>query len=175
MLNSLYQFGPLPGSTLSHHPGYAFAAGAILISYLLALTYHDIRRFQLPDRLTLSLLWAGLLLQALFTPHFLVSAVLGAAAGYLSLWAIYWLVKWVTKKEGLGYGDFKMMAALGAWLGWESLPLVAMTASVAGTAVFILRFYFYRKVGELPFGPFLAAAGGVIYVSQRVSSLAELQ
>lgn len=191
MLNDLMQRDQLPGipfdyvlsngasyglyDDLSHELGYRLICGAILFAYLLTLSVIDLRRFQLPDRLTLSLLWTGLLLHALFTPHALASAVIGAAAGYLSFWVIYWLVKGITKREGLGYGDFKMMAALGAWLGWESLPRVAVYASLAGTVVFAWRYYLFRHAGELPFGPFLAVAGGVIYFSQQMSSLAELR
>ncbi|KAB7895004.1 prepilin peptidase [Rouxiella sp. S1S-2] len=165
MFNDLYQLG------IVH--GYAFITCVILVGYLLALSVIDIERFQLPDRLTLSLLWVGLMLHALFTPQFLASSVIGAAAGYFFLWAIYWLVKLVIKKEGLGYGDFKLMAALGAWLGWECLPWVAVYASITGIIVFFLRFCFNRNKGEIPFGPFLAAAGGIIYISQQMNSLAD--
>lgn len=164
MFNELYQ--------LSLEHGYALITCLILVGYLLALSYIDIRHFQLPDSLTLSMLWTGLLLHAVFTPQYLVSSVIGAIAGYLSFWAIYWFVKWAFKKEGLGYGDFKLMAGLGAWLGWECLPFVAVYASAIGIVAFVLRFCFYRNKGEIPFGPFLAVVGGAIYISQQITSLA---
>lgn len=165
MLIDLYQFGLLHS--------YKIISCAILVSFLLALTYTDLTRYQLPDRLTLSLLWTGLLLHAVFNPHSLASSIFGAAGGYLSLWSLYWLIKLVTKKEGLGYGDFKLMAALGAWLGWECLPFVAVYASVMGILAYIARFILLRNKGEIPFGPFLAGGGGAIYISQQVYSLAD--
>ncbi|EIC82221.1 A24 family peptidase [Serratia sp. M24T3] len=165
MFNQFYQLGLLHG--------YSIITSAIFVSYLLALSYIDVIRFQLPDWLTLSLLWVGLLLHAIFTPQYLVSGVIGAAAGYLGFWAIYWLGKWLFKREGLGYGDFKLMAALGAWMGWECLPFVAVYASIGGAIFYVLRFCFYRTRGEIPFGPFLATVGGVIYVSQQILSLAD--
>lgn len=166
MLNDLFQLSLFPSYAFCDDLCYRIISGTILVCYLLLLSIIDIQRFLLPDRLTLSLLWSGLLLHAWFTPNYLASAVVGAATGYLSLWGLYWLMKWVTKKEGLGYGDFKMMAALGAWLGWESLPLVAVYASVMGTLFYAWRFFSLRHTGQLPFGPFLAVAGGVVYFSQ---------
>ena len=165
MLNDLYQL------SLAH--GYKIITCAILVGFLLALTYTDLTRYQLPDRLTLSLLWIGLLLHAVFNPQYLASAIFGAVGGYLSLWTLYWLIKRVTKKEGLGYGDFKLMAALGAWLGWECLPFVAVYASITGIIAYVARFVLLRNKGEIPFGPFLAVSGGAIYISQQVYSLAD--
>lgn len=165
MFNEMYQ--------LSQIYGYAVITGTLFITYLVILSVIDMRRSQLPDRLTLSLLWLGLLLHALFTPQYLASAVIGAAVGYLIFWVVYWLVKLMTHKEGLGYGDFKMMAAIGVWVGWECLPFVTVFASLAGIFAFILRFFLYGNKGEIPFGPFLAVAGGSIYISQRVYSLAD--
>lgn len=134
----------------------------LLFGYaLLAMTFIDIDTQLLPDDLTLPLLWAGLLvnLHGMFVP--LQDAVIGAAAGYLVLWAIYWLFKLATGKEGMGYGDFKLLAALGAWLGWTMLPTIILLSSVVGAVVGISLIVF-RKHGRenpIPFGPYLAAAG----------------
>lgn len=133
---------------------------------LLALSVIDLERQQLPDALTLPLLWGGLLLSlvrvdggVLFTDA--GSSVIGAAAGYLVLWTVYHAFKLVTGKEGMGYGDFKLLAALGAWLGWQALPLIvllsAATGAIAGMAGVMLLGR-SRHV-PIPFGPFLAAGG----------------
>lgn len=134
----------------------------LLFAYLLiAMTFIDADTQLLPDDLTLSLLWAGLLvnLQSTFVP--LSDAVIGAAAGYLALWSIYWLFKLVTGKEGMGYGDFKLLAALGAWLGWSMLPIILLLSSVVGTIVgiFLIAFHKRGRDNPIPFGPYLAAAG----------------
>lgn len=130
---------------------------------LLVMAVIDLRTQLLPDILTLPLLWAGLLYQLLFQPLLLSSAVLGAIAGYLVLWSVYWLFKLLTGKEGMGYGDFKLLAALGAWLGWQTLPLVLMMSAGLG-AIFgiVLQLTHKDKRGmPMPFGPFLALAGWV--------------
>jgi leader peptidase (prepilin peptidase)/N-methyltransferase len=128
---------------------------------LLAMTAIDYDTQLLPDDLTLPLLWAGLLvnLNGTFVP--LSEAVIGAAAGYLVLWSIYWLFKLATGKEGMGYGDFKLLAALGAWLGWTMLPTIILLSSVVGAVVGIALILFARRGREkpIPFGPYLAAAG----------------
>ncbi|WP_025916314.1 A24 family peptidase [Herminiimonas sp. CN] len=134
----------------------------LLFAYLLiAMTFIDADTQLLPDDLTLPLLWAGLLvnLNGTFVP--LPDAVIGAAAGYLALWAIYWLFKFATGKEGMGYGDFKLLAALGAWLGWGMLPAIILLSSVVGAAVGIFLIVFTRRGRDnpIPFGPYLAAAG----------------
>jgi leader peptidase (prepilin peptidase)/N-methyltransferase len=134
----------------------------LLFGYaLLAMTFIDIDTQLLPDDLTLPLLWAGLLvnLHGRFVP--LQDAVIGAAAGYLVLWAIYWLFKLATGKEGMGYGDFKLLAALGAWLGWTMLPTIILLSSVVGAVVGISLIVFAKHGREkpIPFGPYLAAAG----------------
>ncbi len=134
----------------------------LLFAYLLiAMTFIDADTQLLPDDLTLPLLWVGLLinLQATFVP--LSDAVIGAAAGYLSLWSIYWLFKLVTGKEGMGYGDFKLLAALGAWLGWSMLPIILLLSSVVGAIVGISLIVFNKhgRDNPIPFGPYLAAAG----------------
>src|SRR5262245_18653530 len=128
---------------------------------LLALTLIDLDHKLLPDSLTLPLLWAGLLVNVpgLFTT--LPSSVLGAAAGYLALWSVYKLFKLVTGKEGMGYGDFKLLAAIGAWLGWQLLPVVILLSAVVGSVVGIALIVFGGRSSQtaIPFGPYLAAAG----------------
>ncbi|SEK32233.1 prepilin peptidase [Halomonas daqiaonensis] len=136
-----------------------FILGACLA--LLAMAVIDLRTQLLPDLLTLPLLWAGLLYQLLFQPLLLPSAVIGAMVGYLALWSFYWLFKLVTGKEGMGYGDFKLLAALGAWLGWQYLPLVLILSAGAGAVVGILiQLAIPRLRGApMPFGPWLVMAG----------------
>ena len=128
---------------------------------LIALTFIDADTTLLPDSLTLPLLWGGLLLNVsgLFAP--LSEAVVGAAAGYLILWVIYWLFKLATGKEGMGYGDFKLLAALGAWFGWKMLLPILLLSSVVGAAVGIVLLVLARRGRDvpIPFGPYLAAAG----------------
>ncbi|MFO1299349.1 MAG: A24 family peptidase [Burkholderiaceae bacterium] len=142
----------------------ATAAGVgavVLTAFLIALTFIDFDTHLLPDSMTLPLLWLGLLwnLWGVFAP--LPAAVIGAMAGYLSLWTIYWLFKLATGKEGMGYGDFKLLAALGAWFGWTALPAVILLASVVGAAVGIVLIVVARHGREvpIPFGPYLAGAG----------------
>jgi leader peptidase (prepilin peptidase)/N-methyltransferase len=141
----------------------AALAGLALTWSLIALSFIDVDRQLLPDDLTLPLLWTGLLFNifAVFVP--LSSAVIGAAAGYVSLWLVYQLFKLTTGKEGMGYGDFKLFAVLGAWLGWQSLPLIILLASLVGAVVgisFIVFFGHDRRM-PIPFGPFLCAAGWI--------------
>ena len=115
----------------------------------------------LPDDITLPFLWIGLLLSlfGLFTGS--TSSIVGAIAGYLSLWSVYILFKWTTGKEGMGYGDFKLLAMLGAWLGWQALPVIILLSSVVGAAVGITLILFRGrdKSIPIPFGPYLATAG----------------
>ncbi|WP_019141972.1 prepilin peptidase [Noviherbaspirillum massiliense] len=136
--------------------------GTLVFTYLLiAMTFIDADTQLLPDDLTLPLLWCGLLvnLNGTFVP--LQEAVIGAVAGYLSLWSVYWLFKLTTGKEGMGYGDFKLLAALGAWLGWKMLPVIILLSSVVGAIVGIALIVFVKRGREnpIPFGPYLAAAG----------------
>jgi leader peptidase (prepilin peptidase)/N-methyltransferase len=128
---------------------------------LIALTFIDADTTLLPDNLTLPLLWAGLLLNTAGTFAPLPEAVVGAAAGYLILWSIYWLFKLVTGKEGMGYGDFKLLAALGAWFGWKMLLPILLLSSVVGAAVGMILLVLARRGRDIPipFGPYLAAAG----------------
>jgi leader peptidase (prepilin peptidase)/N-methyltransferase len=134
----------------------------LLFAYLLvAMTWIDYDTQLLPDDLTYPLLWAGLLLNLNGTFVPLHEAVIGAAAGYLALWAVYWLFKLATGKEGMGYGDFKLLAALGAWLGWKMLPTIILLSSVVGAVVGISLIVFAKRGRDkpIPFGPYLAAAG----------------
>ncbi len=138
-----------------------FLFGACLA--LLALAVIDLRTQLLPDIVTLPLLWAGLLYQLLFQPLLLSDAVIGAMAGYLSLWSFYWLFKLVTGKEGMGFGDFKLLAALGAWLGWQYLPMVLILSAGVGAVVGVLAQLAIPRLrgAPMPFGPFLAMAGWI--------------
>jgi leader peptidase (prepilin peptidase)/N-methyltransferase len=139
------------------------AAACGLLWTLLALTFIDADTQLLPDDLTLPLLWGGLLvnLSGLFVP--LREAVIGAIGGYLALWCVYWLFKLIRGKEGMGYGDFKLLAALGAWLGWTMLLPIVLLSSVAGAVIGIgLVLLRGRDRGNpLPFGPYLAIAGAI--------------
>lgn len=145
------------------HFGFGIAAlGALLFLWaMIALAFIDLDTQLLPDDLTQPLLWLGLALNLGATYTSLGSAVLGAMAGYLALWSIYWLFKLVTGKEGMGYGDFKLLAAIGAWLGWQTLPLTILLSSLVGAAVGIGLILFGRHGRDtpIPFGPYLAVAG----------------
>ena len=129
--------------------------------FLIALTFIDVDTQLLPDDLTYPLLWCGLLVNLKGTYVSLPDAVIGAAAGYLSLWSIYWLFKLATGKEGMGYGDFKLLAALGAWFGWAMLPVIILLSSVVGAVIGIALILFTKRGRDkpMPFGPYLAAAG----------------
>jgi leader peptidase (prepilin peptidase)/N-methyltransferase len=139
----------------------AAAAGALLFSWaMVALAFIDLDTFYLPDSITLLLLWAGLLFNVFGVFTDLHSAVIGAAAGYVTLWSVFWLYKLVTGKEGMGYGDFKLLAAIGAWLGWKVLPMVILLSSFVGALIGILLIAFARhqRSMPIPFGPYLAVA-----------------
>ena len=143
--------------------GWQLAAMLVFTWLLISMSVIDIDHQILPDTMTLSLLWLGLMVnsQGLFTD--LESAVYGAAAGYLALWSVFWIFKLVTGKEGMGYGDFKLLAALGAWLGVQSLPLIILLSSVVGAVVGIAGIIILGrdKNVPIPFGPYLAAAGWI--------------
>ena len=145
--------------------GWAAAGALLLIWSLTALTFIDYDTQLLPDSITLPLLWLGLLFNLFGVYTDLQSAVIGAMAGYLSLWSVYWGFKLVTGKEGMGYGDFKLLAALGAWLGWEILPLTILLSSLVG-AVFGITLIVLTRRGRnvpIPFGPYLATAGLIAF------------
>ncbi len=154
------------------------AAFAILLSWaLIALAFIDLDEQYLPDSITLPFLWLGLLLntQNLFTD--LESAVIGAIAGYLILWSVYMLFKKVTGKEGMGFGDFKLLAMLGAWLGWQMLPAIILLSSIVGAIIGILLIASNRHQRgiPIPFGPFLAAAGWIALLWGETINHAYLQ
>jgi leader peptidase (prepilin peptidase) / N-methyltransferase len=148
--------------------GWPALAALVLTAYLVALTFIDIDHQLLPDNMTLPLMWLGIFI-SLWGPAAnggpipvdLHSSVVGALAGYLSLWTIYHLFKLITGKEGMGYGDFKLLAALGAWLGWKMLTVIVLLSSLVGAVVGIALIVFARhgRNKPIPFGPYLAAAG----------------
>ncbi|TAJ76730.1 MAG: prepilin peptidase [Gallionellaceae bacterium] len=141
--------------------GLAGVAALLFVWALIALTCIDLDTQLLPDDITLPLLWLGLLfnLNNAFTG--LPNAVIGAIAGYVVLWGVYWLFKLATGKEGMGYGDFKLLAAIGAWLGWQMLPLVIMLSSVVGAVVGVTLIVAVKHGRDIPipFGPYLAGGG----------------
>lgn len=130
---------------------------------LVALAGIDIDHQLLPDDLTLFLLWAGLFVSLFGVFVDPVSSIIGALAGYLSLWSIYHAFRLLTGKEGMGYGDFKLMAAMGAWMGWQMLPLIILLASLAGAVVglALIAINRHKKSQPMPFGPYIAAAGWI--------------
>lgn len=141
-------------------------AALVLTWALVALTVTDLHTMYLPDNITLPLLWLGLLLS--LKPVFVdpVSAIVGAVAGYLLLWSIFWAFKLLTGKEGMGYGDFKLLAALGAWMGWQTLPQMVLLSAVVGAAVG-LSLMALRKAewsSKIPFGPYIAGAGWIALI-----------
>jgi leader peptidase (prepilin peptidase)/N-methyltransferase len=153
---TIWHFGPTP-------QGFC---GLVLTAVLIALTGIDADTQLLPDNITLPLLWAGVLVNYFAVYTDLASSVLGAITGYLILWSIYHLFKLITGKEGMGYGDFKLLAALGAWMGWQFLPLIILMSSVVG-AVFGLIMMgsgLLKKDNPIPFGPYLAAAGWITLI-----------
>jgi len=155
-------------------PTWQAVAACVLLWTLVALTFIDFDSQLLPDNLTLPLLWAGLLANMfdLFVP--LKTAVIGAVAGYLSLWVVYWLFKLIRGKEGMGYGDFKLLAALGAWLGWQMLPLIVLLSSVVGATIGIMLIVFRGREHGVPlaFGPYLAIAGAIaLFFGQALTKM----
>ncbi|XQE67843.1 prepilin peptidase [Pseudomonas sp. P3C3] len=150
---------------VAFHFGFGWqAAGMLLLTWgLLAMSMIDCDHQLLPDALVLPLLWLGLIANqfGLFTS--LEDALWGAIAGYLSLWSVYWLFKLLTGKEGMGYGDFKLLAMLGAWGGWQVLPLTILLSSLVGAVlgVIMLRLRNQETSTPIPFGPYLAIAGWI--------------
>ena len=145
------------------HFGYGVATFAALIFLwaMIALTFIDIDTQLLPDSITQPLLWFGLLYNLHGGQTDVYSAVIGATAGYLTLWSVYWIFKLLTGKEGMGYGDFKLLAAIGAWLGWQLLPMVILFASVVGATAGLILILTRKHTRNttIPFGPYLAGGG----------------
>ena len=144
-------------------PGLQMLAAFAITAVLITLTGIDIGHQLLPDDLTLFLLWCGLFVNlfSLFTDP--ASSIIGAIAGYLSLWIVYHLFRLLTGKEGMGYGDFKLLAALGAWLGWQLIPLIIFLSSLVGAVIGIIMIALKRHHPSqpMPFGPFIALAGWI--------------
>ena len=155
-------------TTLSAYGFTYFGLATCLLTWaLIALTFIDYDTKLLPDQITIPLLWVGIFCSAFLAGTVpLPDAVIGAIAGYLFLWSTYWIFKLITGKEGMGYGDFKLFAALGAWLGWQALPSVILIAALSGLAYALSRSILYRQSARepIPFGPFLAFAGWVTVV-----------
>lgn len=152
----LWHFGPnLQGLT-----------ALVLTAMLIAMTWIDIDHQLLPDNMTVPLMWGGLLLAVWNVHTDLVSSVIGAMAGYLVLWSVYQLFRLLTGKEGMGYGDFKLLAALGAWMGWQMLPLIVLLSSVVGALVGLILMATgkLKKDHPMPFGPYIAAAGWIALI-----------
>lgn len=141
-------------------------AGLLLSWSLIALIFIDLDTQLLPDDITLPLLWGGLLFNFFTKVIPIDEALMGAVTGYLSLWSIYWIFKLMTGREGFGYGDFKLLAALGAWLGWHSIPFIVIYASVAGAIVGIILVTVKKinRTDSIPFGPYLSVAGWIYFV-----------
>jgi len=166
-ISARYPLVELLAATLSGYAAWRFGVGPatagalIFVWVMIALAFIDFDTRLLPDSLTLPLLWMGLIFNLLTGNIPLEDAVTGAVAGYLFLWSIYWLFKLVTGKEGMGHGDFKLLAAIGAWLGWQALPLIVVLASITGALFGIGLIVFKRQQRNtpMPFGPFLAIAG----------------
>lgn len=152
-------------------------AGLFFTWALICLTMIDADTKMLPDQITLPLLWLGLIVNIQGANVDLQSAVLGAIFGYLSLWSVYWAFKLATGKEGMGYGDFKLLAALGAWMGWQALPIIILLSSLVGAVLGILILVMSKqgKDTALPFGPYLAAAGWITFLWGDQISTAYLQ
>ncbi|MCL1056603.1 A24 family peptidase [Shewanella gelidimarina] len=147
-------------------PTSEFVFTSILTFALVVLTGIDLDEMLLPDQITLPLLWLGLILNLSGTFVPMSDAIIGAAAGYLSLWSVFWGFKLLTGKDGMGYGDFKLLAVFGAWFGWQVLPLVILLSSLVGAIVGITMIAF-KKLNQgtpIPFGPYIAVAGWIAMI-----------
>jgi len=146
--------------------GWAGLSGLLFLYLLIAMTFIDFDTQMLPDDLTYPLIWAGLIMNidGTFVP--LRDAVIGAAAGYMALWSVNWLYKLVRHRDGMGYGDFKLLAALGAWMGWAMLPAIVLMSSLVGSVIGIALMIANRRGFDyqIPFGPYLAAAGLIVFL-----------
>lgn len=140
--------------------------GLVFVWALISLTMIDVDHYLLPDAITLPLMWLGILANIFGTYTSLESSVIGAMAGYLSLWSVYWVFKLITGKEGMGFGDFKLLAALGAWMGWQYLPMIILLSSLVGAVLGIgaILLMGRDKAKPLPFGPYLAVAGFIAFI-----------
>ncbi|NOT12591.1 MAG: prepilin peptidase [Methylococcaceae bacterium] len=150
---------------VAYHFGYSTqTAFALLLTWaLIALSFIDIDHQLLPDSITLPVLWLGLLISLFSVYTDAHASIIGAAAGYLLLWSVYHLFKLITGKEGMGYGDFKLLALFGAWLGWQYLPLIVLLSSLVGAIVGISMIILAKQdhTKPIPFGPYLAVAGWI--------------
>ncbi|MDO6837911.1 A24 family peptidase [Paraglaciecola chathamensis] len=160
---------------IAWHFGYSWSAlaGVVMTWILVALIFIDIDTMLLPDQLTLPLLWMGLLFSIVNPAVTSADSIIGATVGYLSLWSVYWAFKLLTGKEGMGYGDFKLLAALGAWMGWQYLAIVVLMSSLVGAVIGIsvLSFQGKDKGQAIPFGPYLAIAGWLtLLYGDRISA-----
>ncbi|MEQ1738670.1 MAG: A24 family peptidase [Methyloglobulus sp.] len=161
-------FTALTSFVIANHFGFTPETGfGLLLTWsLIALSFIDIDHHLLPDSITLPMLWLGLFLSmfGLFTDS--NASICGAIAGYLALWSVFHLFKLLTGKEGMGYGDFKLLALFGAWLGWQSLPAIILLSSLVGAVVGIAMIVFSRhdRNTPIPFGPYLAAAGWIALI-----------
>ncbi len=169
-------FSGLAGAAVAVHfgPGWTAVFAALLSWSLIALAVIDFDTYTLPDAITLPFLWLGILVNTTGAFVSLKTSVFGAMAGYLSLWSVYWIFKWVTGKEGMGYGDFKLLAMLGAWLGWQVLPTLLISASLVGaiTGIGLMVFAGHARDKPIPFGPHLACAGWLmLFWGDRLSAL----
>jgi len=156
-------FTGITSAIVAYHFGYTIEMGfALLLTWaLIALSFIDIDQQLLPDSITLPMLWLGLFLSLFSTFTDTDSSIIGAIAGYLSLWTVYQLFKLATGKEGMGYGDFKLLSLFGAWLGWQYIPLIIILSSLVGAVIGISMILLLKKDRNIPipFGPYLAAAG----------------
>ncbi len=167
-----YPLVEIATAVMSGFIAYSFGADsstllALLLTWsLIALTMIDIDTQLLPDNITLPLLWLGLIVNAFGVFTSLEDALWGAVAGYLSLWSVFWLFKLLTGKEGMGYGDFKLLAALGAWMGWQALPQIIILSSLVGAVIGIAGILIMGRDKNLPipFGPYLAIAGWIAFI-----------
>ena len=168
-IGARYPFVEILGGALALLAAWRFgysAALAFALAYawvMLALTFIDLDTQLLPDDLTLPLLWLGLIANAFGVFTDLRSAVFGAAGGYLILWSVYWAFRLIAKKEGMGYGDFKLLAAIGAWTGWQVLPVAIVVSAGLGAVIGSLVLWLSKKGADtrIPFGPYLALGGMV--------------
>jgi leader peptidase (prepilin peptidase)/N-methyltransferase len=152
----------------------ALAFGLVYAWAMLALTFIDLDTQLLPDDITLPLLWLGLIANVFGTYIDLQSAVLGAAGGYMILWSVYWAFRLIAKKEGMGFGDFKLLAAIGAWTGWQVLPVVIIISAGLGAVIGSLLLWLSKKGSDtrIPFGPYLALGGiaGLLWGREAVTA-----